>query len=171
MPTRTKEERALRYSQVADLYLKGWFQADIAKQVHVTQQQVSNDLRTIYRLWKQSAIRDFDTLKERELIKIDKLEQTYWDAWLKSLITYDKSKKKFIKQALHELTKETINQFGEPEYLKGVQWCINKRCQILGIDAPIKINETKELIVFEFGGTGLSIEDFEKKEVEATKLN
>jgi hypothetical protein len=27
---------------------------------------------------------------------------------------------------------------GNPEFLKGVQWCINKRCEILGFDAPKK---------------------------------
>ena len=111
MPQSTKEARAKRYSIVADLYLKGWYQSDIAAKVGVTQQQISNDLKVIYRLWKQSAIQDFNTLKERELIKIDNMERTYWEAWQKSIQKYTKETKRFIKDKLSESKIEEIFQY------------------------------------------------------------
>jgi hypothetical protein len=33
-------------------------------------------------------------------------------------------------------------QIGDPRFLAGVQWCINKRCEILGLDAPAKFAPT-----------------------------
>lgn len=138
MPQRKKEQVLLRRKEVADLYLKGWFQADIAEKVGVTQQQVSNDLKVIYRMWRSSSIRDFDEMKDRELIKIDKLELTYWNAWTRSLELQKKEKKKYRNAELDELNKEENSSDGDSRYLQGIQWCINKRCDILGINAPEK---------------------------------
>lgn len=46
------------------------------------------------------------------------------------------------------LTIKTEDRVGDPRFLDGVQWCINKRCQILGLDAPTKITISwqKELL-------------------------
>jgi predicted transcriptional regulator len=166
MPYKKKQERNNRMRVVAELYLKGWFQYDIAKHVGVTQQQVSYDLKCVYRMWRQSAIKDFDQLQERELVKIDHLEQTYWNAWQKSVEKYEKNSKEYYgkKKILVKTKTDEMFQFGDPRYLNGVQWCINKRCEILGINAPIKTKEMSEdsVITFQFGGTGLSQEELEK---------
>src|SRR5689334_13916725 len=73
-----------RRALVADLYLKGWTQWDIARKVGVNQGQISRDLKALHEQWKESGVRDLDELKRRELVKIDKLERTYWEAWDKS---------------------------------------------------------------------------------------
>jgi hypothetical protein len=137
---RKKEEVAKRRADVAEMYLQGNFMADIAKKWNVSVSQVSYDLKAIYRLWKQSALKDFDQLKERELIKIDNLEKTYWEAWQKTTEDWEKEKKRYTEAQLRELNKEQIKAFGDPRYLQGVQWCINKRCEILGLDAPERVD-------------------------------
>ncbi len=137
-----REEVLNRRKEVAQLYLKGWFQADIAEKYGVSRQAVTQDLQVIYRMWRQSAVRDFDQLKERELIKIDNLERTYWEAWEESKTTFEKERKKYQNAKLSEMQKEKIYQFGDSRYLSGIQWCINKRCAILGIDAPAKSDVT-----------------------------
>jgi len=30
-------------------------------------------------------------------------------------------------------------QSGNPAFLRGIEWCINKRCDLLGLDAPKKL--------------------------------
>lgn len=142
MPRSPKQDIHNRRKEVAELYLKGWFQADIAQKFKVTQQQISSDLKVIYRLWRQSSIRDFDEMKQRELIKIDNLEKEYWSAWEKSKEDYEKTRKKYLDKQLKELQKEDMILSGEPRFLSGVQWCINKRCEILGINAPVKTENT-----------------------------
>jgi len=142
MPFKKKQDIQNRRKVVAELYLKGWFQADIAKEFGVTQQQISHDLKVIYRLWRQSSIRDFDEIKQRELIKIDNLEKEYWNAWEKSKEDYEKTRKKYQDKQLKELQKEDMVLSGDPRFLSGVQWCINKRCEILGINAPVKTENT-----------------------------
>ena len=119
MPFSKKEEIIKRRSLVAEMYLKGYFQADIAKKLGVTQQQVSQDLKVIYKNWKNSAVRNFDELKDRELVKIDNLETTYWQAW--------------------EGSKKEGSSVGDARFLQGIQWCVAKRCEILGVNSPQEI--------------------------------
>lgn len=33
-------------------------------------------------------------------------------------------------------------QTGNPEYLRVVEWCIDRRCKLLGLDAPLKVAST-----------------------------
>src|SRR4051812_36084473 len=74
----------LRRRQVIDLYLQGWSQPAIAEHLKVGQTTVSLDLRIIQKQWRESAIRDFDQLRARELAKIDFLEREAWAAWQRS---------------------------------------------------------------------------------------
>ena len=157
---RKKEAVAERRADVADMYLKGYFMADIAKKWKVSISQISLDLKIIYKLWLQSSIRDFNELKNRELIKIDNLEKEYWKAWEKSKEDYEKQKKEYKEAKLQKLNKEEIISFGDPRYLQGVQWCINKRCEILGVNATLKTNlilegDFKQV----FSGTKITLEN------------
>lgn len=154
MPQSTKEIIAERRARVASYYLQGKYQADIARLVGVKQQQISQDLAAIRKDWETSALVDFNEAKAKELAKIDLLEQTYWDAWFKSLEPIKKSTKKMsgkvdkAKGATGQLpstfdTTDVVEQrLGDPRYLDGIQKCIQKRCELLGLDAPLRIAET-----------------------------
>jgi DNA-binding transcriptional regulator LsrR (DeoR family) len=114
-----KEEVILRRKKVAEMYLQGMQQMQIAEVFGISQQAISKDLKVIYRLWRQSTLTDFNEMKHRELLKIDNLEMTYWNAWNKK----------------NEESKD-------PKYLQGVQWCISKRMELLGLIEQIKEDYT-----------------------------
>ena len=82
-PTETAQI-ARRRQQVAELYVKGWFQTAIAEELGVSQTTVCHDLKAIRKQWRESSIRDFDAARERELCKLDLLEREAWAAWQRS---------------------------------------------------------------------------------------
>jgi hypothetical protein len=133
-----------RRTEVARRYLRGEMQAEIARDYGVNQAQISRDLAVIRAAWLASAIRDFDTARAEELAKIDAVEAEYWLAWERSKkdkeiavqetdgTQDERTKRPRIKKAY--LRKE--GQSGNPAYLAGVLSCIERRCKILGLDAP-----------------------------------
>ena len=148
MPQNNKYEIAARRKRVAELYLQGWWQTEIAKELDISQQQVSHDLGVLKRLWQQSSLVDLDKVKSKELAKIDRLEAEYWRAWEKSKKDYQKSTSKQrgkksgdkIEAETAEKTLQEIVVTGDPRYLQGIQWCVNKRCEIFGLDAARKLD-------------------------------
>ena len=122
----------------------------------VSQQMVSYDLCAIRKSWQKSALVDFDDAKAKELAKIDNLELEYWRAWIRSCEDAETATKKtkgvvqqindekarIIKQQPIEGITTTKGQAGDPRFLTGIQWCIERRCKILGIDAAQKVDMT-----------------------------
>lgn len=135
-PAQIDHDRA----ELARLYLRGWPQREIAKRLGVVQQQVSYDLGVVRRRWQESAVRDFNADKERELAKVDELERTYWEAWERSIGTHEKSRTGRRgadgedAQSWAQIEREEL--VGNPAFLAGVMSCIKRRCEILGLDAP-----------------------------------
>lgn len=73
-----------RRRKVADLYLKGKTQWEIAILLSVSSGSVSEDLSYLRESWLKSSIRSFDEKKAEELAKIDRLEAAAWDGWERS---------------------------------------------------------------------------------------
>ena len=107
---RPRAQRMRDRRRIADLYLRGTLQCDIAAELELSESTVSRDLATLYKQWRVSALVDIGKAKAQELAKLDHLEATYWQAWQKSV--------------------------GDLRYLAGVQVCIDRRCKLLGLDAP-----------------------------------
>jgi hypothetical protein len=125
------------------LYLQGWLQADIAEEVGISAATVCRDLKALQQQWVKSALVDFDEAKARELAKVDRLEREYWEAWLaskeeKMSTATETATTKDGKRDKAQIRREERN--GDPRYLQGVQWCIEKRCKILGVDAAQKLD-------------------------------
>jgi len=132
-----------RRTEVARRYLQGEMQEQIAQSFGVTQGQICQDLKAIRAAWLASAVRDFDALKAQELAKIDAVEREYWLAWERS-----KKDKEISVQEGGEVDPQTRKprikkvvmrkegQAGNPAFLAGVLTCIERRCSILGLDAP-----------------------------------
>jgi DNA-binding transcriptional regulator LsrR (DeoR family) len=126
----------------ADLYLQGWLQADIATELSIDQSTVSRDLKALQKQWLASALIDFNEAKAQELAKIDRLEREYWEAWRRSCEDAETVKQRGapgdevgkVKTASVERTVK--GQAGDPRFLVGIQWCIERRCKVLGIDVP-----------------------------------
>jgi len=125
--------------EIARLYLRGELQSEIGDKLGLSQQTISNDLKVIQEQWKVDRGDDINERKNIELAKIDALEIEYWSAWIESL--KDEQTKKAIKAGDKEIRQEMIvkGQSGNPAFLRGIEWCINKRCDLLGLDAPKKL--------------------------------
>ena len=140
--------------EIATLYLQGKRQFEIAqilstdqaREYTLTQQTISRDLKMIQRDWQRSAIIKFDEARAQELAKIDNLEREYWRAWERSKT----EKKQTVKQRtegaeLKELTRvQEWEAIGDHRFLEGIQWCINRRCELLGLDAPKRMRIFEE---------------------------
>lgn len=145
---------------VAELYLKGKFQSQIAAQVGVTQQQVSADLKTVRAAWLQAGIRDFDAIKSEQLAKLDHLETVAWDAWERSKTDAVKQTTKRKSEPAKDNQPSVVSdeagiireaQVGDDRFLARVESVIDKRCKIFGLYAPTKldINDLDSLLARE----------------------
>jgi predicted transcriptional regulator len=155
-----QEERDRR--EISRLYLKGMYQADIAEKLGLSQPTVSRDIKLLIEEWKVERVYDINEAKARELAKVDNLELEYWDAWRRSQENAEKETKKAVQDAKgkprQEVQKVTEGQVGDPRFLTGVQWCIERRCLILGVDAPKKTDLTS-------GGKSLTPETMKPSEI------
>jgi hypothetical protein len=147
-----------RRRKVATLYLRGRYQFEIAAELGVDGSTISRDLQAIRDQWRASSLRDFDGLKAKELDRIDALEREYWAAW-------DAHRRAGGRQADdgevdpadaddhddtedaddHDDTGGTDGSAPSPKaavFLAGVNKCIERRCKILGLDAPTKVAPT-----------------------------
>ncbi len=131
---------------ISDLYLQGLLQAEIAARIGVGQATVSRDLKALRKEWLKDSKADFGQAKAKELAKIDRLEREYWQAWRRSCQDAETTTQKGVtaadKVTRKEVSKTAKGQAGDSRFLAGVQWCIERRCKILGIDAPKSVDMT-----------------------------
>lgn len=149
-PERSESQKQRDRRRISEMYLRGDLQADIAKELSLSQSTVSADLAVLRDEWLASSIMDFNDRRAQELAKIDDLEREYWTAWKRSQQDAEIRVKEAIKRGeknqetmIQKAQERTEAQIGDPRYLSGIQWCINKRCELLGLDAPKKIAPTK----------------------------
>jgi len=126
-----------RRRQVAELYLQGHYQAEIAERFGVTQQTISHDLKRIHEAWMASAVGRYDEMMARELARIDHLERAYWLAWEDSKGTIQKTRTEKGPSGDRAMVAREESS-GDPRFLAGVQWCIERRIKLLGLDAPVR---------------------------------
>ena len=138
--TRSAERILSDRAEIARRYLRGDYQTDIGATLGLSQRMVSYDLTAIRKEWRGSSVRDFDDAKSQELAKIDELERTYWAAWeasCKARATTTTTKS-VGDTTTTRATHRSEAMLGNPAYLAGVMTCIERRCKLLGIDAPEK---------------------------------
>jgi len=107
--TRTPPERERDRVRIEELYLAGYTHSAIALKIGVCRQQIGREIQKILGMWRDEMIADINEAKAKELKRVNALEREYMNLY--------RSK-------------------GAPETLARVQWCIDKRCQILGLNAP-----------------------------------
>ena len=66
-PKRTEFEREANLVEIKDAYLRGDTQMSIAERLGLSQAQISRDLATIQRRWRESALVDINEAKRRKL--------------------------------------------------------------------------------------------------------
>lgn len=141
-PHRSRSQEESDRRNIARLYLQGRYQADIAEELGISQSTVSRDIEYLIAEWKKERVYDINEAKARELAKIDNLEVEYWEAWQRSKEEYKIKRKKATSSpdgTRKEQEQRIEERVGTKAYLDGVQWCIEMRCKILGIEAPKKI--------------------------------
>lgn len=185
MPQNKKRVILERRSRVAEMYLRGEAQYIIAEKLGVSTGQISQDLKKLATQWQQSITENMDSIKARELEKINKLEKEYYDAWIRSCDV--KTKKSMKKKASttklgralgadeKEQTFTEEQQIGDPRFLEGVRWCITKREEIFGYGAAKKMDLTTKGDKLE-GGSVIILpsngrEVVEEPDVEPLKTN
>jgi hypothetical protein len=143
-----------RRQKIADLYVQGWTQMQIAAHLDIGQTTVSHDLIEVRTEWRKSAIRDFDEARTLELQKIDRIEREAWAAWERSQKPAQSAH--ISDDPNHRQTKRHVrNQYGDPRFLELVNRCIAGRCALLGLaKSPVEtdgdgftFNERRDRIV------------------------
>ena len=149
MPGRNSQERFRileRRRRVAGLYLRGLRQWEIGRRLGVTQQCVAKDIRALEKAWLASAVVDLDAARAKELARIDRLERVAWHAWRRSCRRKERASTRLEKKLDDDAqkgktvtSKHTELRDGNPEYLRRVEWCISKRCELLRLNPPQRL--------------------------------
>lgn len=129
--TRSVTERESDRARLGVLLLQRVSHEAIAAELGISRQMVTADAKLIRNRWIATTTMDLDEAKSVEVAKIDRLERVYWDAWdLSSTLTL-KDK---------DGNTEEVKVVGDPVLLSGILHCIDRRCKLLGLDAPVKID-------------------------------
>jgi len=155
-PKRSEFERERDFERITELYLKRKTQEEIAGIIGVDQSQISRDIATIKRRWKDSGLVNTDEAQKEKLSELALLKREHYIAWENSYGEHTKTRteqstvsgkkkkgkddddKSGVLKAVIE--KETL--LGNPAYLNGILNAIQEECKILGLYAPTKIAPT-----------------------------
>lgn len=151
-----------RREKVARLYLQGWTQMRIGRELACSQATVSGDLKAVREWWRESATMALGERIALELSRIDRIEAEAWDAWERSKAERiqsfaetdtagpdgqppegteaDRRQRQRTTRKKSGIRKQQVT--GEDRYLSIVLDCVQRRCKILGLDAPDKLNLT-----------------------------
>jgi len=130
-----------RRFKAARLYSEGKRQFEIAEELGINAVTVSTDLEAVLNEWKFLAARTIDVMKSEKLLEINNLKRWCWDSFKRSIeerkktmtkIKTGESGEKDVKGIEQSNIKEEL--LGDPRYLAGVQWCIEKEIELLAID-------------------------------------
>ncbi len=133
----SQKERDLR--READMYFRGKSQQEICAELELSPATVSRDLKSLQQEWRESRLYDMNAAKNKELARIDALERTYWEGWEKSLQMAHSTSEGISGPGSTVTLNSEREQFGDPRFLNGVMSCIEKRCAILGLNAPKEV--------------------------------
>lgn len=149
---RTEGQRELDLLFIQTLYVRGDTLRHIARQLNaerpysLSHQTIANDVNDLLNRWRKAMVEKIDELQAAELLRINGVEREAWEAWERSkdkrekTLAETKTGKGSGKDQRTQITSETL--IGDPRFLEKVQWCINKRCEILGLDAPRRLQHT-----------------------------
>ena len=121
-----------RRQQVAELYLQGQTQMQIAEKLGVAQATVSTDLTRVREQWRDSAVRNFDLAREEEIKKLELIEREAWAAWERSQKPTQEANVK--ENDPSKATKKMKSRHSDLRCLEIIMRCSASRRAILGLD-------------------------------------
>lgn len=139
-------------------------QRQVGEEFGIVQQQVSNSLKTTRQLWRDSEIRDWNEYVQIQLDTLNLLEEEAFQAWQKSK---QDAESLTIEEDEHGDIKTKVTTKGKDpnaKYLDVIIKCIAKRSELLGLDAPTKVEiDTPESKLLEYMKSGrVTLEQVQK---------
>lgn len=142
-----------RRRRVAERYLSGVLQYRIAEEEKVHKGQITRDLGYIRDEWRWRYAANYDEFQQcrwqrilQELAKLDLVEAEAWAAWERSKADRERTVAEKIAEAngrdRTKASKQVEARLPEADYLRIIQWCVNRRCQLLALDPPTKTEIT-----------------------------
>lgn len=163
---RTSVEETIH--KISQLYLKGMTPKEVATQLDLSIVTVRRYTTALNKRWRESAVRNIDEAKNRELEKLDVLEAEYWKAWEESKKGTARRKEGTMKRKgakenfLETGESEILSSPGDPKFLDGVARCIKQRAELLGLNAATRVesdvNVTARVLTFD-ASKALSLEE------------
>lgn len=150
---KTSLEREQYKNRIVEMYVKRKRQGEIAAELGISQAAVSQWIRKITKEWRDSRFQNLDQLKFEELHRINAMEAEMYEMWE---LSKGKKKKTSLKEELGKLEIETpgvagsrknaipmgyriqdkeTEQEGNMEYWHAIEWCVDRRCKLIGLDA------------------------------------
>lgn len=143
---------------VSELYLKMMTLRQISEATGLSIMTVSRDLEAVRKRWQREAVRDIGERKMIELARLDKIEAEAWDAWERS--KKPRERKETLVEKNDEGDGEKLRTFskkrtslvseeyvGDPRYLAIIQKCIEQRASLIGLNAPVKTENTTGIVI------------------------
>ena len=133
-----RESPAQRREKVAQLALLGLGVAAIAARLGLRRTTIIRDLDLIQKEWVTAASKELPDWKARELARIDALERQYWEAWERSQAAHAQVAEEPSEEPPARRRATLKAPVGDPRFLAGIEWCIDRRCKLLGLDSSKK---------------------------------
>jgi hypothetical protein len=160
----SKARVAVRRVEVAALLLRGLTYRVIATKVGVkSTKTIFDDVEAVIGEWRKEQKHNVDEWVALELSKIGRIETQAWDAWERSqrdeetvstetatvTIKTGRGKEGLEVPALQNReTRTRRGQSGDPRFLTVVLKCVVKRCELLGLDKPKKLDLGNGKVIF-----------------------
>ncbi len=157
-PRRKKHERERDLARISELYLQGHTHEQIARIIgeefyqdkavdfgvtpenFLTRRTIGNDIKTIEERFRQAVIGDIATLKGQELAKLGLIEREAWEGWKRSIGQAVTTTTREGGKNGQETTVRTEDLAGDPRFPQVILQAIEKRCKLMGLDAPLKLS-------------------------------
>lgn len=139
---------------VAIWYAKGVAIGEMSQRLKMHPATIRADIKAVIRQWREATFANIDEKRAEQLAKIDTVELTYWEEWersrepRKSKTTNRGTRAAAMRKVVSSSSERTETQLGNPAYLAGVMTCIERRCKLLGLDAPQRT--VGETFVYEY---------------------
>lgn len=139
---RTKVQRLKDREQIAGLLLRSHTLVRIAEITGLSYKTIQREVRVLEAEWRDAASADIAEVQVRELRRLEQIESEAWAEWERSKQDYEKRVSQSGGEGGGYDKTETGGRLGDPRYLQAALAAHERRCKLLGLDAPQKIAPT-----------------------------
>lgn len=165
-PKRSKVQRDHDFARTAELALRGWTQAEIAREIGVSRRQVSHDLAIIRGRWQREADEAMGKIIGAEYVHLCELRKLAMAAWERSCNqrTVSTARRTVAGAAADERNETSLRRedcVGDPRFLAELRQISSEIRKLFGADAAPE----------NIGTISLTVEQMVPIMTEAKKLN